>query len=292
MLSPLVCRGLTSAASCEHLARSDLCRWWLCNMVQLPRVLGLREWPQPSKECPVLLLIEKVTDSSEMPVGLSGSWGHPQLPTALPGTERTDHEAHEANPKLVFRRKGEEGPSSYFPRCCCSVGSVIWQGKDHQQGSESGVGTCNAKNVVIKTTGHQPAVFQRHLFSDSGLEKNVISPDDCQSWDRWRCWQVQRVTKRYPNPVHSHQANNKSELQSWYPLCSLWHHTDPGPISWAQTSCCPDFWLNDLDMLAWCLVAALVSVRIRMWLSETYFVSVFILNYITFFSFPPHPHLS
>lgn len=30
-------------------------------MAQLPGVLGLREWPQPSKECPVLLLIEKVT---------------------------------------------------------------------------------------------------------------------------------------------------------------------------------------------------------------------------------------
>lgn len=71
-------------------------------------------WGMPS----VTPYWEDDCDSSEMPVGLSGSWGHTQIPTALPGTERTNHEAHEANPTLVFRRRREEGPSSYFPHCC------------------------------------------------------------------------------------------------------------------------------------------------------------------------------
>lgn len=93
----------------------------------------------------------------------------------------------------------------------------------------------------------------------------MISPDDSRAetgGDADSSKELQKDTQTLCIVTNPRITQDFRALKSWYSLCSLWHHTDPGPITWAQTSCCLDFWLNGLNMLAWCLVAALVSVRI------------------------------
>lgn len=114
-------------------------------MVQLPGVLELSEWPQPSEECPVLVLIERMTVTAQKCL-----WDC-QGPEDTP---RSPQPCQELKGQIMKPMKqtqhwssggGKKVPLPIFLTVATGEGSVTWQGKDHQQGNGNAVGTCNTK---------------------------------------------------------------------------------------------------------------------------------------------------